>query len=435
MPSDARPPQLKQNSLHRASSSTTDGAFRRLSQSHLDEGRLVVVAGATGHLGQEVALALLRRGHRVLALCRPSASASAVARLRRAGAQIFLAEVTQPSSYAGVAVGAAAVVSCLGARHPSAGEKPDSASAARPASAAGAGAGGAPSGAAALGSSGPFAVDRDAVVGLFREARGAGVPLFVAIGSLEGPATRGMAEFIRAKEEAFDAIRRLSEGATTWWTVVRPGALMKEFESIVARRLAAKRSFTLVGDGSALFAPVAAADLAAFVADEVVGRAPRVNGGSVRGGAAAFADAAGGSGGGVAVLNKDVTIAGPETMSYREAVLRVADAIGVGRNNVRLRQAPPWLFNAAAGALTCVGALARAGVFRWLCYCMTHDMVGDVRIGTITLEQAVAEAWAHRGEVSGSGRGGGAYGGANGSKGGSASWGAANGNGGANGRA
>jgi len=339
----------------------------------------------------------------VLAICRPTSSSKAVARLRRAGAQIFLAEVTQPSSYAGVAVGAAAVVSCLGARHPSAGERADRVGA--PGSTAAASA-------AALGSSGPFAVDRDAVVGLFREARGAGAPLFVAVGSLEGPQARCMADFVRAKEEAFDTIRGLSEGSTTWWTIVRPGALTKEFETIVARKLASSRAFTLVGDGSALFAPVAARDLARYIADEVVGRAPRVNSGSARGKAAAFART---SCGGVdpaasKVLNKNVTIAGPETLSYEEAVLRVADAIGVGRENVRIRHVPPWAFAFAAGALACVGAGAKAGVLRWLAYCMTHSMVGDVCVGGTTLGQAVSEAWAGR---SGSGKGeagGGAHG-------------------------
>jgi uncharacterized protein YbjT (DUF2867 family) len=206
-----------------------------------------------------------------------------------------------------------------------------------------------------------------------------------------------MADFIRAKEEAFDRIRALAEGSTTWWTVVRPGALTKEFETIVASKLASSRSFTLVGDGSALFAPVTARDLAAYIADEVVGRAPRVNGGSMRGGAAAFASACPSDPKACAVLNKDVTIAGPEILSYKEAVLRVADAIGVGREHVRLRQAPPWLFGAVAGALSCVGARAKAGVFRWLRYCMTHSMVGDVRVGGTTLEEAVAEAWAARG--------------------------------------
>jgi uncharacterized protein YbjT (DUF2867 family) len=429
----AAPQRASSSSAAAPSAAATLGTFRRLSIADAEEGRLVVVAGATGHLGQEVCLALLRRRYRVLALCRPSASAAPVARLRRAGAQIFLAEVTNPTSYAGVAVGAAAIVSCLGARHPSAGEKADKAAAAaangngsggggspltlaRTASytsggggggaGAGAAVGGAPHASSLGGSSGPFAVDRDAVVSLFREARGAGVPLFVAVGSLEGPATRGMAEFIRAKEEAFDTIRRLAEGCTTWWTVVRPGAMTKEFETIVARKIAATKSFTIVGDGSALFAPVTAHDLAAFIADGVVGRAPRVNGGSFRGGAAALAASGAAGAAASAVLNKDVTIAGPEVLSYKEAVLQVADAVGVGRENVKLRHAPPWLFKAVAGALTCVGATAKAGVFRWLCYCMTHSMVGDVRVGETTLAEAVARAWADR-SGRGSGRGSG----------------------------
>jgi uncharacterized protein YbjT (DUF2867 family) len=313
---------------------------------------LVVVAGATGHLGQEVCLALNQRGYRLRALCRPSASPQVLERLReKADAEIFPCEVTRPSTLAGACAGAAAVVSCLGARHPSSGETKDGA--------------------------GPFAIDRDAVIALFREAVAAGAAQFVAVGSIEGPAIRQAADFIRAKEEAFDEVKRLGVGTPTHWTIVRPGAMTKEFETIVARKIKSTGGFTLVGDGSALFSPVAASDLAAWMAAEVVG--------------------------GSSFPDLDVTVAGPEDLTYREAMLRVADAVGVGRDKVRLREAPAWLFGVVAGGLSLFpGLRAKAGVFRWLAYCTTHSMVGDVRVGTITLEQAVRRAWA-----SGGGGGGG----------------------------
>jgi uncharacterized protein YbjT (DUF2867 family) len=338
---------------------------------------VVVVAGATGHLGQEVCLALRRHGSRVRALCRSSAAPETLERLRQAGAEIFFCEVAARgdalTDAGAIPAAAAAVISCLGARHPSAGED--------------------------KGGAGPFAVDRDAVVALLRAALAAGAHQFVAVGSLEGPATRGTADFIAAKEEAFDEVRRLCAGTQTRWTVVRPGAMTKEFATIVAGKIAKTRAFTLVGDGSALFSPVDSRDLAEWMArDVVVGVAGAGAGaGAVAGGSASESLSRN------PFLDADVTVAGPEDLTYREAMLRVADAVGLGRDNVRLRQAPAWVFGVMAGVMTCLGQRAKAGVFRWLAYCTTHSMVGDVRVGTITLERAVREAWEKQQQAGGGG--------------------------------
>lgn len=79
---------------------------------------LVVVAGATGHIGGEVVKDLAAHGYRVKALVRPGRPASmpAAHRLESCGAQVVFADPTQADSLAGVCDGAEAVISALGVR-------------------------------------------------------------------------------------------------------------------------------------------------------------------------------------------------------------------------------------------------------------------------------------------------------------------------------
>lgn len=67
----------------------------------------VVVAGATGYLGQFVVAELARRGHRVRALARPGKSVAGAA-------DVFEAEATRPETLHGLCDGAELVFSSLG---------------------------------------------------------------------------------------------------------------------------------------------------------------------------------------------------------------------------------------------------------------------------------------------------------------------------------
>jgi uncharacterized protein YbjT (DUF2867 family) len=79
---------------------------------------LVVVAGATGHIGGECVRELCSHGYRVKALVRPGrpTSMAAAHRLESMGAQVVFADPTQADTLSGVADGAEAVVSALGVR-------------------------------------------------------------------------------------------------------------------------------------------------------------------------------------------------------------------------------------------------------------------------------------------------------------------------------
>lgn len=83
-----------------------------------DKKPLVVVAGATGHIGGEVVRDLCSHGYRVKAIVRPGrpTSMAAAHRLESLGAHVFFADVTCKGALEGVADGAEAVVSALGVR-------------------------------------------------------------------------------------------------------------------------------------------------------------------------------------------------------------------------------------------------------------------------------------------------------------------------------
>ena len=71
---------------------------------------LVVVAGATGHIGGEVVKDLAAHGYRVTALVRPGrpASMATAHRLESLGAHVVFADPTQADTLEGVADGAEA---------------------------------------------------------------------------------------------------------------------------------------------------------------------------------------------------------------------------------------------------------------------------------------------------------------------------------------
>ena len=78
-----------------------------------DNGRRVVVAGATGYLGKYAVQALQRKGWRVRALARPSCLGDAAI----ACDEVFTGQATRPETLAGLFVGANRRLLFIGVRH------------------------------------------------------------------------------------------------------------------------------------------------------------------------------------------------------------------------------------------------------------------------------------------------------------------------------
>jgi uncharacterized protein YbjT (DUF2867 family) len=74
---------------------------------------LIVLAGATGDLGQRIARKLIERGGRVRALVRADSDPAAITNLRGAGADIAVVDFSDPADLARACAGASCVVSAL----------------------------------------------------------------------------------------------------------------------------------------------------------------------------------------------------------------------------------------------------------------------------------------------------------------------------------
>ncbi len=73
----------------------------------------ILVAGASGHLGQRIARALLERGAGVRALVRPSTARDKIERLRKLGVAIASVDLSSASEVTAACAGASCVVSAL----------------------------------------------------------------------------------------------------------------------------------------------------------------------------------------------------------------------------------------------------------------------------------------------------------------------------------
>lgn len=76
---------------------------------------MIIVAGATGHVGGEVCRLLAEQGHHVRALVRPTSDSARVDALRELGADIVEGDLQSPDSLARACAGAATVVSTASA--------------------------------------------------------------------------------------------------------------------------------------------------------------------------------------------------------------------------------------------------------------------------------------------------------------------------------
>lgn len=74
---------------------------------------MILVAGATGVLGSEIVRNLIARGEKVRAMTRKTSNAETVDRLRKAGAEIVVADLKEPASLAGACKGVDGVISTV----------------------------------------------------------------------------------------------------------------------------------------------------------------------------------------------------------------------------------------------------------------------------------------------------------------------------------
>jgi uncharacterized protein YbjT (DUF2867 family) len=178
----------------------------------------VLVAGATGILGREVATILHERGHRVKAFSRNPARAHA---LRAIADEISTGDATKPESLGGVFDGVDAVISCLGA--PMAFTRGERRSF--------------------------HALDTVANRNLVRAAKEAGVNRFVYVSLYVQPGYAKTA-YVQAHEEV---IEELGESGISFG-VVRPTGMFPIFDPFLA--MARRGVVCIPGSGSALTNPV-----------------------------------------------------------------------------------------------------------------------------------------------------------------------------------
>ena len=185
----------------------------------------VLLAGATGTIGQAVARALVARGHRVLCPVRSGRA------LSLPGVTALSCTIGEPGALARALKGEQvdAVISCIASRS------------------------GVPADA--------WAVDHDAQVVLLEAAQAAGAEKFVLLSAI--CVQKPTLAFQQAKL-AFE--ERLRHSGLTW-SIVRPTAFFKSLSGQVARVQAGK-AFLLFGDGTQTACkPISDADLAIYLVD------------------------------------------------------------------------------------------------------------------------------------------------------------------------
>lgn len=186
--------------------------------------RTILLAGATGHLGQAVGQALSDAGYRVRALVRREAQRAVVAPW---AAQTVVAQATERDQLADVVGDADIVLSAIGITLQNDGATYD-------------------------------AVDYAANRNLLDAAITEGVGHFAYVASLGGERMRHL-PMIAAKERFVDALNAAPIRAT----VLRPNALFHDFEALLGQAMAG--NIALVGDGSARLNPISERDAAARI--------------------------------------------------------------------------------------------------------------------------------------------------------------------------
>lgn len=292
----------------------------------------VLVAGATGYVGQRLVAELLRRQYAVRALVRKYGRLAAS---DGDECEEVMGDVLDRESLAHACRGCDAVVSCVGGSLMSA---PNIQEAFRPTG--------------------------EGNLALFQAARAAGASRFVMISSLNSAACRDQFEGFRVREEAIDRIMELTEqdahrsgGSGIAYTIVEPSGFFKDYERIF-RTVQCKRRASSLGDGFHRQAnPIDGADLAARIADTLARPEER---------------------------NRRIAVGGPDILTLRQIVLLAASAAGV--KNIRYKTVPMWAVRLMMGFLRLLslvwsGAMRYHAIAQFITIISTRDSVGE-RCGT-----------------------------------------------------
>ena len=199
-----------------------------------DNGRRVVVAGATGYLGKYAVQALQREGWRVRALARDPLRLGDAA---IACDEVFTGQATRPETLAGLFVGADAAFSSIGVRHFR--RKPTFEE-----------------------------VDFGANATLVAAAAEAGVKRFVFVSILDGQRLRTLSPLIDARERVVDMLGCTGMEAV----IVRPTGFFNDMADIF--RMATKGKVWLIGSGRTRLNPIHGADLADVIASALGAQQP-----------------------------------------------------------------------------------------------------------------------------------------------------------------
>ena len=196
----------------------------------------VLVAGATGYLGQYVVQALKSKGHWVRALGR---SAAKLASVEEYADELFIGDVTDPGSLTGLCEGIDTVFSSVGITRQKDGLSYDD-------------------------------VDYQANRNLLTIAEHSGVTKFMYVHVLNADKLPHVA-MIRAKQKFVDELKR----STLNHTVICPTGFFSDMEEILS--MAQSGRVYLFGDGSNRINPIHGSDLAEVCADALAGSESQVD--------------------------------------------------------------------------------------------------------------------------------------------------------------
>lgn len=186
---------------------------------------MILVVGASGHLGGLIARGLLGRGEHVRVLDRGQRSSGALA---EAGAEVVPGDLKEPDSLLAACTGAHSVVTTANSAQRGGADTVDS-------------------------------VDRQGNLSLIDAATEAGVSRFV-LTSMMGADADSPAPFVRAKGEAERHLRATAMA----WTILQPNIFMDVWFPAVLGPALAGQPVTLVGEGRSRHSFVAARDVAAY---------------------------------------------------------------------------------------------------------------------------------------------------------------------------
>lgn len=195
----------------------------------MDHDPRVLVAGATGYIGRNVAVALHEAGFRVRALARDPRRLEPI---RDACDEVFVGAATRPETLTGLCDGVDAVVSSIGLRTLRARPTPEQ-------------------------------VDLGANLNILDRARQAGVGRFFFVSVLHAAELAQRVPILRPREEF---TRRLVDSGTGW-TVLRPTGAFNDMGEIF--RLAGRGAGMVFGDGHHRINPVHPRDIGDLVAASI----------------------------------------------------------------------------------------------------------------------------------------------------------------------